>query len=271
MEIDGLRIHYYDFGPREGAPLLFHVHGYMGGGIEALSLSEALPGWRVLAPDLPGSGFSASPASGYGASYLAGFVARFVEALAPGSKFALSAHSMGASIALEYAVRYAPEGLTRIALWAPDGYQGEEGPLLSLASSDFLFSLYAALLSRPFYDLGAMLNVFHDPSRLKEPFRSVLREGNFATGWKDRLKSLTRLALGILRAEELAPLVRQPVLVVWGRQDRVLGFEWSARFMEDLPDGRLLAIDGCGHVPHVERMDVAGPALRAFLAGGSAE
>ena len=55
-----------------------------------------------------------------------------------------------------------------------------------------------------------------------------------------------RTAGGATRLEGLSEL-DCPVLVLWGRQDRVIPVEQASRAMPDLPDARLVELDDCGH------------------------
>jgi pimeloyl-ACP methyl ester carboxylesterase len=78
------------------------------------------------------------------------------------------------------------------------------------------------------------------------------------------------------------PLLKMPVLLVIGQGDRSVFFRRYAspdaikplgnwpllgrEAIKDLPDGKLVEIDGAGHVPHVEKFDQFEAALDAFLA-----
>jgi pimeloyl-ACP methyl ester carboxylesterase len=44
-----------------------------------------------------------------------------------------------------------------------------------------------------------------------------------------------------------------PALVIWGRDDDVVPLRSGKRLARDLPNARLVVIDGCGHAPHWER------------------
>jgi pimeloyl-ACP methyl ester carboxylesterase len=59
--------------------------------------------------------------------------------------------------------------------------------------------------------------------------------------------------------------MRRPVLVVWGRQDPNVPFEFSEPLMQQMPYARLLAVDDAGHLPQWEKPDIVQPAIVAFL------
>ena len=64
---------------------------------------------------------------------------------------------------------------------------------------------------------------------------------------------------------ELASRFSGPVLVIWGRQDRVLPVEHVAEAENVMPQAHVELIDDCGHLPQVERTDAFLAALLPFL------
>src|ERR1051325_1124671 len=57
----------------------------------------------------------------------------------------------------------------------------------------------------------------------------------------------------------------RPVLVIWGKEDRTVPFEESEYLMQALPNARLIAIEGSGHLPQWEQPDSVHPQLISFL------
>jgi pimeloyl-ACP methyl ester carboxylesterase len=49
--------------------------------------------------------------------------------------------------------------------------------------------------------------------------------------------------------------IHQPTLIIWGRQDKILGIKDAVKFEQGIADSRLVWIDNCGHVPHLEKPD----------------
>jgi pimeloyl-ACP methyl ester carboxylesterase len=56
-----------------------------------------------------------------------------------------------------------------------------------------------------------------------------------------------------------------PVLLLWGRQDRVVPVTLGHRLRAALPQAELQVIDACGHVPHEEHPSTALDAIERFL------
>jgi pimeloyl-ACP methyl ester carboxylesterase len=59
--------------------------------------------------------------------------------------------------------------------------------------------------------------------------------------------------------------VRRPVLVIWGKQDPNVPFEFSEALMQQMPYARLLAVDEAGHLPQWEQPEIVQPAIVSFL------
>jgi len=117
VEIDGNRIHYVEEG--EGRPIVF-VHGL---GAQLHHFRHTLfgrfgAGYRLIALDRPGSGYSVR-ASGAGGQLpeQAAVVRRFIEKLGL-ERPLIVGHSLGGAIALTLAVEH-PEAISGIALLSP--------------------------------------------------------------------------------------------------------------------------------------------------------
>jgi pimeloyl-ACP methyl ester carboxylesterase len=61
--------------------------------------------------------------------------------------------------------------------------------------------------------------------------------------------------------------IKLPALVVWGRDDKIMPSAFAALWRERLPDARLLMLEGCGHLPHVERAPELAHQVLEFLEG----
>lgn len=59
--------------------------------------------------------------------------------------------------------------------------------------------------------------------------------------------------------------IRQPALLLWGRQDNVTPPSVAEEFHELLPDSRLVWLDNCGHTPMLERPEPFARAVREFV------
>ncbi len=57
----------------------------------------------------------------------------------------------------------------------------------------------------------------------------------------------------------------RPVLVIWGKQDKTVPFDESEFLMNDLPNGKLIAVEGAAHLPQWEQPDSVHAELIKFL------
>ena len=57
-----------------------------------------------------------------------------------------------------------------------------------------------------------------------------------------------------------------PVLVLWGKQDRLIPVAYAAPLQAEFPHAALALLDGCGHVPMADCPDAFDRELEAFLA-----
>ena len=60
--------------------------------------------------------------------------------------------------------------------------------------------------------------------------------------------------------------MRQPTLVLWGRDDEILPCTASVdRFEREIADCQVVLIDNCGHVPHLEQPEETYRQIEAFI------
>ena len=59
--------------------------------------------------------------------------------------------------------------------------------------------------------------------------------------------------------------VRMPVLLIWGKEDRLISYEVAHRFEGELPHAKLIILEGCGHLVLWECGDRVLPEVLAFL------
>lgn len=126
QDIDGLTIFYREAGD-PSAPAVLLLHGFPTSSHMFRNLIPMLaPHFRVVAPDLPGFGFSDAPRSGrfrYSFQSLAEAMERFTEAVGL-TRFALYVFDYGAPVGLRLALRH-PERITAIV--SQNGNAYEEG------------------------------------------------------------------------------------------------------------------------------------------------
>lgn len=265
-EIDGITVHYLDFNPDATGGTLVWVHGQSGAALETWYLMDHLgKDYRLIAIDMPGAGLSEKPKMRYTAELYQQVLTLFLEELAL-ERYVLVGHSMGA-VTVTSVAAHAPVGLEKLILVAPYFFPGQPGGFLELMSNTGFLVNIAMQLYAPWM-LRAIVsgNAFYDSSRVPEELLNTYLTAVFHTpNGRGALASVTRRIVGKRRDPALLESLRIPTLILWGREDRVLSYRYAERFPQTIPTSRLVTIENCGHVPHVERPGVVAKEIRQFI------
>jgi pimeloyl-ACP methyl ester carboxylesterase len=275
IEIDGLNVFYREAGPAE-APVILMLHGFPTSSHMFRKLIPALADrYRVIAPDLPGFGFSDAPprsAFTYGFDRIAGTIDRFTEALAL-RRFAVLVFDYGAPIGFRLAVGH-PERITAIVTQNGNAY--EEG----LSENWQIFKDY---WRAPTDDNRATMRGFltADATRwqyvhgvgdesLVAPESYTLDSALLARPGNDEIQLdlfrdyASNLAL-YPAFQEYFRACRPPLLAVWGRNDPFFLPAGAEAFLRDLPEAEIRFFD-TGHFALETHGDQIAAAIGAFLA-----
>lgn len=258
LVIDGLRLHVAEAG---SGPALLLVHGLTASHAVWQPTIEAFADrWRVIAPDLPGHGESAKPDAPYTIDFFAGMVRSLARALEV-REAVVCGSSLGGRVALELALYY-PAFTRALVLAAPAvGYSIAMRPV-----GQALQALTGPRILRASLERFFQQN-FHDRTRLGHIARSrILEERLAAPDFPEFTRAVARSLAGVLRSER-QPIERvtQPVLVVWGRQDRLVPLRRSAEILRRIPHARLQVLERCGHLPMLEQPGAFNTAVAEFL------
>lgn len=268
LSVDGHRWVYVEHAsaPRDAATLVM-LHGYTGGKENWYRLAERLRGrFRLLAPDLPGWGESERKLDAdYGYAAEAGHVAAFLRAVA-GGPVVLLGHSMGGGIAALVAAR-TPALVSHLVLLDAAGVEFAENDFAGVVlSGGNPFGVADAASLEHYLSI-----LFHERSTrppVPWPAAHVLaahrrREAAFEQSVLDRIG---RGPEQFLPGEE-AVRIRQPTLLVWGAQDRVVDASAMDLYAARIPQARTLLLPECGHMSLMECPDAVADAVRSLLDG----
>ena len=61
--------------------------------------------------------------------------------------------------------------------------------------------------------------------------------------------------------------IAAPALIVWGKADRVIDQAYAQEFAKRIAGAKTLMIDGAGHLPHLEKLELVAKAIREFAGG----
>ena len=211
------------------------------------------PYFTVIAPDLPGHGFS-SPIGRASPVNVATAVAALTDTLGLGPALIVG-HSAGAAIALTMVDRglAAPRSVVSFggALLPFGGLAGKIFPSMArlLFVNPFTPELFAMRTRNP-GEVGAFLKrstASPIDARGVELYERLLQTSGHIGG------ALALMANWDLDALERAlPRIAVPVLLVHGDRDATIPVATSRTVADRLPDGRLLIVPGLGHLAHEE-------------------
>lgn len=223
----------------EGHPIVL-LHGLMGGlsNFDQVLNYFSKRGYRIIIPELP---LYTSTILTNKLGVFAKFLNHFLNDLGI-EKATLIGNSLGGHITLITALKY-PEKVHSLVLTGSSGlYEksfGESFPKIS----DYE------------YVKNGCESIFYDPSIATKD----VVDGVYST-LNDRAKALkiiyiARAAMRHNMANDLKN-IKQPSLVLWGKQDPVTPPEVAEEFHQKLPNSDLIWIDKCGHAPMMEHPDL---------------
>ncbi|HEX8707809.1 MAG TPA: alpha/beta hydrolase [Pyrinomonadaceae bacterium] len=254
-ELDGVRVHYQQAGRLDAPPIIL-IHGFTASnfvwGDVLLPIADA--GFRVIAPDLVGAGFSSKPGEG---EYTIEAQARMIVSLLDHlglERASLVGSSYGGAVAAACALDY-PERVERLVLVAAvTNDEAKRQPLLRLAAAPLLGDIVSPLLLasrrvsrwrlKKVYAAGSE-HLFEE-ERLKAQRLPLLASGT----QRALLQTLRRWHAE--RIEREAHRIKQPALLIWGEDDLDIPLRHGRRLWEQMPDARLVVFRRCGHMPMEE-------------------
>ena len=246
LQIEGHRVRYIDEGI---GPPVFLIHGF-GSSLEVWGdvRKKLTSAHRVIAIDLLGFGHSDRPRADYSPRAQARRLVAVMDRLRVKTT-ALVAHSWGAAIALTLTLEY-PERVTRLAVYNAWVY------------SDQLPTLFYWSRVKGLGEAIAWLFYAEDVERRLE--QSFYNQDLITFKMvEDAEHNMTRdhgvdVTLAVVRGQRFETLetryhtIKQPTLILWGREDHISLLSTGVRLSDDLPHAHLKVFERCGHFTMLE-------------------
>jgi pimeloyl-ACP methyl ester carboxylesterase len=254
LEAGGIRLRVLRAGAGDTTLLMLHGFGESLLGWR-LTLDPLAQHYRVVALDLPGFGLSDKPPGMATAEEIQGvlddFLARWTE-----GPVVVVGHSMGGQLAAQLALAH-PDRIVAAVLIDPSG--AGISPFLSDTSN-----IAASSARWVTSAIGYVLPV-HDPAWLSEPTAAAAKYIPAA----DSASAAAALAVVeqfdfSLLATRFAEL-RQPVLLIWGKNDPTIPYEIGERIAAMLPCRRFVSLTATLHRPQQTQPDTVISEMLAFL------
>jgi len=253
-EVDGVRVHYQEVGEADAPPMIL-IHGFAASNLvwSKVFLELAAAGFRVIAPDLPGYGYSGKPrALDYTIARQAEIVASFMKRLQI-DRAVLVGSSYGAAIAATIALDRPTMVEKLVLVGAVTNNKPTRYLLMRLFSSPIIGDILSPLVvgSRRLLRLR-MKRVYDRHSWVLDEKRVDARHLPLRTRGAHRAIIRTVRRWNAERVSRDAHLLTQPTLLIWGDTDREVSLADGERLHEEIPKSRLVIFRECGHLPQEE-------------------
>ena len=266
-DVDGVRVHFQEAGPADGS-VIFLIHGFASSNLvwSKVLLELAEQGFRVIAPDLLGYGYSAKPRD---LEYTIGRQAKMVVGLMNKLRIEranIVGSSYGGAIAATMALDY-PSLVDKLVLvGAVTNNRPTRYLLMRLFGSPVIGDILSPLVvgSRRLLRMR-MKRVYDRHSWPMDERRVQARHLPLATRGTHRAIIRTVRRWDAERISRDAHLITQPTLVLWGDRDREVPLSDGHRLNKDIQNSQLKIFEACGHLPHEEYPDEFVEVVTGFL------
>lgn len=272
ISIWGLNVRYVEAGD---GPVVVLLHGLADSHLSWYCNVDALADarYRVIAPDLPGSGDSDKPDHlEYDPVSAADFVYGFTQELHV-ARFSLVGSSAGGLISGLFALEHL-EMVEKMALVGSGGFGRRVSWLLRALSVPVL----GDIVYQPWVNekMGITKRLFHRPPAVLEELLPEMNRMRQLPGARAAVLRGIRSSItlrGVRKAGYiLDPLKNSdvPLMTVWGAEDRIIPVQHAEDVRRELPGSIVEVIPECGHWPQMEKPSVFNPLLIDFLGGAAA-
>lgn len=254
IDVNGLRVHYQEAGD-PAAPPLFLIHGFLSSTFvwSRVFLGLAAAGFRVIAPDLIGYGYSAKPGNfDYSIESQAKMLAGLLERL--GSNGAtLVGSSYGGAVAATVALDQ-PELVRRLVLvGAVSNNEPKRFMMMRLVRTPVVGDIVSPLLAGSRRLLRARMKRVYDRHQASlDEFRVDARFLPLRAAGTHRAIIRTVRNWDAERIQREARLIKQPTLLIWGDNDPDVPLRDGEELQQQIESSRLLVFRDCGHHPQEE-------------------
>ena len=250
---NGISLAYVEMGNPEGKPTLL-LHGYADNSRSWSLLAPYLKDRRLLAVDLRGHGKSDAPPCCYDYADFAEDAAEFLDAMKIEQADVIG-HSLGSMVAQLLAAQHPEKVRDLVLIASTTGFGG--GPGTKLWDD-------VSKLTGPIDPDGQFIkDRYANPNPVDEDF--LARERAEATAvplhvWKGTLWGMVVDDLTLT-----APLVKAPILVLWGENDPILDLSTQEKLEKAYPDAEFQIFKKGGHNMFWEFPSEAADVILPFL------
>lgn len=241
-------------------PAIVMIHGFSADKDVWARFARHFSGqYQVIIPDLPGHGETGfKPEWDYSIAAQTRRIAALMDQLHVQQAHVIG-NSMGGFITAQFAVSY-PQRTLSAGLVDPAGlpspHPSEMRVMLSKGQNPFVFStregfyrFYPMTMASPPFMPGYVLDAMADRYiARREQLTQIFSESHKETDLPMRLRE-----------------VRLPVMLMWGKQDRLIDVSSVPVWQTALPQSKVHVLEGIGHMPMVEAPTMSAELYQRFL------
>jgi pimeloyl-ACP methyl ester carboxylesterase len=169
--------------------------------------------------------------------------------------------SMGGAAAIDFTLNH-PELVKKLVLIDSAGFP------VTANKGNFLIPplgyLATSFLRNPKVRQKISINAYFDPTFASLDARTCAALHLEMPNWSQALIAFTKSG-GYSGFGEKLSHIQQQTLILWGKQDRILGTADAEKFARTMPNSQLIWIPDCGHVPHLEKPQIAAQHILDFI------
>ncbi len=170
--------------------------------------------------------------------------------------------SMGGAAAIDFTLAY-PEAVKKLVLIDSAGFA------MTTNKGKFLVPplgyLATSFLRNPKIRQKISVNAYFDKTLASSDAQICAALHLEMPNWNQALIAFTQSG-GYGGFGEKLDRIQQQTLILWGKQDRILGTADAAKFESAIANSQLIWIPDCGHVPHLEKPQITAQHILGFTA-----
>lgn len=238
--VNGLHVKGTDSGR---GPVALLLHGWGGDHKTIVDLKSALPGHRIIAPDLPGFGGSQPPGEAWGIERYGEFIIDLLHKLNVKQTDILVGHSFGGRIALDL-VGNGRATPNQLILLASHGLQERR-------------TLGSRLL-------GLAANLSHV---LPAAWRTAVGRRFRSEDYQATTGVMSQVFLNVIAqdATQAASRIQTKTLLIYGLDDKTTPPDMGRRFNRLIVGSRLELVEGAGHYVHLDQPERVAKLIKEFI------
>lgn len=251
IELNGLAVDYIDQGQ---GPVVLLLHGWAAPIATYQCIIDRLSRkYRVLAPQMPGSGKTPEPKAPMTLEDYVRFVADFCRALGV-EECVLMGHSNGGRIILSMLSQPLPPVRCRKVVLI------DSAGVLPQRPASYYVKVYSYKLARKLAQAKVTKPLFG-------PLYEKMRQNRGSEDYRNASEVMKKTLVNLVNLDltPLMPQVKQSTLLIWGENDTATPLRDGQIMEQKLPDSGLAVIKNAGHFPFLENWAQFSAVLDAFL------